>query len=106
MANIPEEEIKSRAERWLANLGPNLKGEVLPSLSTVGGGSLPGETIPSWSLVLHSDSASCRDIAERMRRSRPAVLCRVAQDRVWLDPRTVFTWQDQEVGELLREGIF
>lgn len=106
MANIPEEEIKSRALGWLARLGPGLQGEVLSAPSTMGGGSLPGETIPSWSLVLHSEEFSSAEIAARLRRGRPAILTRVIQDRVWLDPRTVFDWQDQTLGEILEEGMF
>ena len=46
MASLPPEMVKARAENWLQNLGPGLQGEVVPCSSTMGGGSLPGETIP------------------------------------------------------------
>lgn len=105
MANIPAEDIKKRAEHWLTQLGPGLEGEVHPSLSTMGGGSLPGETIPSWALVLESDNYSAQAIAGWLRLNRPAVMARIVQGRVWLDPRTVLPAQDGKLLTILKEGI-
>ncbi|MFY9493666.1 MAG: L-seryl-tRNA(Sec) selenium transferase, partial [Limnochordia bacterium] len=105
MTQMPAEEIKARAEGWLAELGPELEGKVLPTFSTMGGGSLPGETIPSWALVLTSATYSAQRIYDWLRLSSPAVMGRIVQDKVWLDPRTVLPEQDREVVAILRGGI-
>jgi L-seryl-tRNA(Ser) seleniumtransferase len=55
--------------------------------STVGGGSLPGETLPSVGLALGSRSAT--RTLERLRDGTPAVIGRVEAGRVVLDLRTV-----------------
>lgn len=49
------ETIKIRASRWQDTLQV---GNVIPSLSTVGGGSLPGETLPTFVLALEVKSPS------------------------------------------------
>lgn len=71
----------------------------------MGGGSLPGETIPSWSLALSSPVLSSQELLAVLRRNQPPVLARIAQDRVLLDPRTVLPSQDAAVAEFLRKGV-
>lgn len=53
------------------------------SEATIGGGSLPGETLPSLSLVLPERCAA------PLRRGSPAVMGRVHAGELWLDLRTV-----------------
>ena len=105
LASLPPEAVKERAEAWLHDLGPGLQGEVIPCASTMGGGSLPGETIPSWSLALSSPVLSSQELLAVLRRNQPPVLARIAQDRVLLDPRTVLPSQDAAVAEFLRKGV-
>ena len=50
MISASEEAIKDRALDWKERLGPDVPAEVRPSRSAVGGGSLPGETLPTWTL--------------------------------------------------------
>ena len=54
--------------------------------STVGGGSLPGETLPSFGLALTARSAD--RLLARLRTGDPAVIGRIADDRVLLDLRS------------------
>jgi len=58
--------IRARAQAWQAALG---QGEVLPSQSTVGGGSLPGETLPTFVLAL--TVAHPNRFLARLREPRP-----------------------------------
>jgi L-seryl-tRNA(Ser) seleniumtransferase len=90
------EQIKARAERWVAELG---RGEVIPGESTVGGGSLPGETLPTWLLAL--DVPGPNRFLARLRQAKPPIIARTQEDQVVLDPRTVLA--DQE--ERLLEGV-
>lgn len=98
-------DLKDRAQNWLSQIGPGLAGEVLPTASTMGGGSLPGETIPSWALVLDSPHLSGSQLAAWLRQSEPPVLGRVLENRLWLDPRTVFTHQEESLLKILKEGV-
>lgn len=52
IAQTPDN-IKARAEAWKTELGC---GQVVPAESTVGGGSLPGESIPTFALSLSVQS--------------------------------------------------
>ena len=61
--------------------------------STIGGGSLPGETLPSWAVALPGSDT----LLGRLRRGRPAVIGRVESARVLLDLRTVDPAHDSEL---------
>ncbi len=105
LANQEPLKIKSRAKQWLDKLGPGLQGEIIASQSTMGGGSLPGETIPSWALALQSSCLSSEELAVWLRKGQPSVMGRILQDRVLLDPRTVLPFQDELVIQLLERGV-
>lgn len=105
LASIDPEEIKLRAEKWQSQLGPGLHGQVIPAESTMGGGSLPGETIASWALALKSPHLSSAELAEWLRRNKPPVMGRIVQDRVLLDPRTVLPSQDELLVQLFQGGV-
>lgn len=105
MANQPNAEVKARAKNWLRQLGPGLKGEVVPSMSTMGGGSLPGETIPSWALALTCSKLSSAELTCWLRENDPPVMGRIVQNRVLLDPRTVLASQDDALTNVLRKGV-
>lgn len=89
--------LRARAESWAAEVG----GDVIPSESTVGGGSLPGETLPTWALSPRVEGPNAA--AARLRAHQPPVIARVAQDRLLLDPRTVLPEQDADLLAALKE---
>jgi L-seryl-tRNA(Ser) seleniumtransferase len=91
MIAVPIEAIRARTEEWAQQVG----GEVIRSESTVGGGSLPGDTLPTYVLAL--DTPNPDDLAARLRRHHIPVIARIARNRVLLDPRTVLPGQDAEV---------
>ncbi|MFM8319327.1 MAG: L-seryl-tRNA(Sec) selenium transferase, partial [Chloroflexota bacterium] len=90
--------LQGRAAAWAAALG---FGEVLPGRSTVGGGSLPGETLPTWLLALSPRSPE-RALG-RLRQCSPPVIARTQDDRVVLDPRTVLTEQEPALLQCLQQ---
>jgi L-seryl-tRNA(Ser) seleniumtransferase len=81
--------LKERAELWAGELG---QGEVLLSESTIGGGSLPGESLPTWVLALTVTGIDT--YINKMRLVTPPVIARAENDRILLDPRTVLPEQD------------
>ncbi len=89
MIAASQESLRKRAGDWARQLG---QGEVIEARSTVGGGSLPEETLPTWVLAFSVSRPNA--LAARLRKARPAIIARVAEDKVMLDPRTVLP--DQE----------
>ena len=89
MISAVPKQVKVRAEHWAAELG---QGEVLASESTVGGGSLPGESLPTWVLALTVESSD--KFLEKLRQEQPPVIARTENDRILLDPRTVLPEQE------------
>ena len=70
-------------------------GDVLPGESTVGGGSLPGETLPTYLVALKVGSQ--KRFLEALRQAQPPIIARTQEERVQFDPRTVLPEQDEEL---------
>ncbi|NUQ85702.1 MAG: L-seryl-tRNA(Sec) selenium transferase, partial [Anaerolineales bacterium] len=84
MMSLTPEQVRVRAEAWREALG---QGEVIESESTVGGGSLPEESMPTFVLSLSVKSPD--RFLKKLRESNPPVIARTENDRVLLDPRAV-----------------
>ena len=94
MISAAPQSLKERAMRWQSSLpGPYSVSE---SRSAIGGGSLPGETLPTWALALDASVVAGRAgrVMELLRESRPPVIGRVEDERVLFDPRTVGPEED------------
>lgn len=89
MISAAPAQIEARARRWQEIIG---RGEVLAGQSTIGGGSLPEEVLPTFLLAL--DVPQPNRFLARLRASSPPVIARVEDDRVMLDPRTVLPGED------------
>jgi L-seryl-tRNA(Ser) seleniumtransferase len=92
----PAERIRQRAFRWINILG---QGEVIAGQSTVGGGSLPEETLATFLVAL--DVRSPNRLLARLRAAQPAIIARLQDDRLVLDPRTVLAEQESTLLESL-----
>ncbi len=87
------EALKRTARRWARQLDrAGLTVEVTPGESTVGGGSLPGETLPTWLVVIHHPRPDA--LAKQMRAGETPVIGRIEDDSLLLDPRTVLPEQE------------
>jgi L-seryl-tRNA(Ser) seleniumtransferase len=100
MMSLKAEQVKVRAEAWREALG---RGEVIEAESTVGGGSLPEESLPTFVLAL--DVKSPDKFLKELREANPPVIARTEKDRVLLDPRTVLPGQDEALLAGLRKAI-
>ena len=63
--------------------------EIVDGVSQVGGGSLPGEALPTRLVALVSSSFGPDEIIAGFRRNDPPIFGRVGDDRFLLDLRTV-----------------
>ena len=97
MMSLTPEQVKVRAEAWQEALG---QGDVVESESTVGGGSLPEESMSTFVLSLNVKSPD--KFLKKMRESNPPVIARTENDKVLLDPRTVLEDQDKKIISALR----
>jgi L-seryl-tRNA(Ser) seleniumtransferase len=89
MMSMTPDLIRGRAKRW----GETLEtGEVVSGFSTIGGGSLPGEVLPTYLLAL--DVSRTDQFMKELRNQHPPVIARVEDNRVLLDPRTVRSNQE------------
>lgn len=91
MISTSGDEIKSRAENWKKTIG---LGDVIESKSMVGGGSLPGETLPSSVWAVSVDHP--QTLLAGLRKSTPAIIGRIENDRVVFDPRTILPQSDSD----------
>jgi L-seryl-tRNA(Ser) seleniumtransferase len=101
MIAMTAEQCRSRAMAWATELAHDqLETEIVATESAVGGGSLPGGTLPSYALALHPSNAD--ECATRLRHQPQPIITRIADGRVLLDPRTVLPGQDAEVIRALK----
>ena len=84
-----ETDLKAQAERWQKQLATGL---VIQGESAIGGGSLPGQTLPTWLLALKPKSA--KQFTSRLRQLDTPVITRIENGLVLLDPRTVLPSQE------------
>jgi L-seryl-tRNA(Ser) seleniumtransferase len=96
MISLSAAQVKRRAlvlARGLAN------AKVIRDESTVGGGSLPGDTLPTYVIALTPTSPA--KLAASLRRQHPPIVARTKEDRVLVDLRTVLPEQESD----LRTGL-
>jgi len=100
MIAFPLSEIEGRAEQWaraVGNLATTAAGE-----STVGGGSLPGSTLPTRLVIIKMPrNLRAHDLAQKLRKVPLPVLGRIERNTLILDPRTVLPEEDAAVVQSL-----
>ena len=105
MISAPLEELEATSRRWSEALG--LHSGVAESQSTIGGGSLPGETLRSC--VVSIDAAGypggAAALTTSLRNALPPVVGRIEEERVLLDPRTVLPEQEKALLRSVRSVL-
>lgn len=123
MIATPVEDLRIRATRWAESIHSwGYHATVTAGRSTVGGGSLPGETLPTHLCALDgtiprtptsngranrstSPILDVESLATRLRQGSPTVVARVYRDQLLLDPRTVLPSQDDLLLQALQDAI-
>jgi L-seryl-tRNA(Ser) seleniumtransferase len=104
MISQEEQALAQRAAAWVRQLSERgVAAEVVAGKSTVGGGSLPGETLPTRLVAL--DVPSPDAVAARLRAGEPAVVARIEDERLVLDPRTVMPDQEATLLGLVAQAV-
>ncbi len=89
-------------ERRATALAQRLGGDVIATRSTVGGGSLPEETQPSFAVALRGRP---QGLAAALRRADPPVIGRVADERLALDLRSVLPEDDERLATAVSAAL-
>ena len=110
MIGAPEPELRRRAQalaRRLASAGLDARAQ--REASAIGGGSLPGVTLPTWVVSLPPPAGiSIDELARALRLGAPALVGRIAEDRLLLDARTLLPDESSQIARLIpqvRRGI-
>lgn len=102
MIGIQADALRERAATIAKGL-PADRIAVAEMTATIGGGSLPGETLPSAGLRLVGRSAAT--MARRLREGDPPVIGRIEDDAVLLDLRTVLPGDDARLADALAAAL-
>jgi L-seryl-tRNA(Ser) seleniumtransferase len=97
MISQPLDKIHQRAMGWTKTLG---RGRIIEGRSTVGGGSLPGETLPTWLVAFKVRHAN--QLLTELRNAQPPIVARLEDDHLVLDPRTILAHQEDALLTNLR----
>jgi len=104
MIATPLSEIEDRANRWAREIGEN--ATVREGESTVGGGSLPGGTLPTRLVGIKlKGNVKVQDMARNLRLAPSPIVGRVEKNALLLDPRTVPPEEDASVIQTLQEVL-
>jgi L-seryl-tRNA(Ser) seleniumtransferase len=105
MMRLSADDIHERAQALRIRLedAKNLRIEIVPGASLVGGGSAPSSTLPTHLLAITSEHLSADELAARLRGHNPPIVARVEEGRVLMDLRTVFEHEEPELVQALIE---
>jgi L-seryl-tRNA(Ser) seleniumtransferase len=96
--------IEGLAIRGIAIVGASGHGaQVVETEATVGGGSLPGQVLPSRAVCVPSGAPDA--LLARLRAGSPAVVGRIEHDRVVLDLRSVEPDDDDALAAALEAAL-
>ncbi|MEE8373864.1 MAG: L-seryl-tRNA(Sec) selenium transferase [Dehalococcoidia bacterium] len=108
MIATPLQALERRATTWTEALDG--LAQVIDGESMVGGGSLPGDTLPTKLVAIGKKAKSKKDnvahsLARTLRAQQPPIIGRISENLLLLDPRSVLPEEDQEMVNGLRRAL-
>ncbi len=97
MMSATIDDLHSVADSW----AQEIESEVVDGRTAIGGGSAPGQTLPTKRLKIAIDQ-SAEKIAAKLRTNETPIIGRIEDDHLFLDPRTVLPKERAEVTKALR----
>ena len=95
--NLDTLKLRAEALYALLNAGIQANARIVPSDAQVGGGSAPGEMLPSLALAITPGKIGLNDLYRRLIQAETPVIARVHQDSLLLDVRTL---RDEDIRPL------
>ncbi len=104
MISQKQSSILNRVKKWQSTC--KIKTEIYETQSTIGGGSLPGQLIPSFCLSIpETKNLTADKISRKLRKNQIPIISRIENRKVLLDARTVFPNQDKIILSALNSII-
>ena len=108
MISAPLDEVERRATAWAQALGD--LAQVTEGESMVGGGSLPGGTLPTRLVAISKEGKKrgqnrAQVLAQILRTQEPPLVGRLSGNILLLDPRSVLPEEDADVLQSLRSAV-
>ncbi|HOO47674.1 MAG TPA: L-seryl-tRNA(Sec) selenium transferase, partial [Deltaproteobacteria bacterium] len=100
MISEPADEVKKRARR-LKRLLTKTPSSIIPTRAVIGGGSAPTKNFPSWGVCITTEKAT--GIHASLRKGNPAVVCRIEDDSLIFDMKTVDASQIKDLAGKINE---
>ncbi|HZD00587.1 MAG TPA: L-seryl-tRNA(Sec) selenium transferase, partial [Actinomycetes bacterium] len=101
--SLGPEDLRPRAQALATSIGPAASPR--DGASVAGGGSLPGEGLPSVLVEVDPGPPGEEAVLAELRAGSPPVIARAERGRVVIDLRTVPSEQDETVGRAVREAM-
>jgi L-seryl-tRNA(Ser) seleniumtransferase len=105
MISTPLPQLERRAALWAEAAGG--LAQVIKGESLIGGGSLPGATLPTRLLAIGDAKrpALAQKLARRLRQQSPPIVGRISENVLLLDPRTISPQDDEVVVQGIKQAI-
>jgi len=105
MMRLSKEAIGVRAARLAGRIStvPGFTAVLRDGESVIGGGSTPGQVLPTSLVAVRHTQHSAAKLEEMLRRQKPAILGRVDQDEFIIDLRTVAEDQEELIAQAFEQ---
>lgn len=105
MIQIAPGELARRAIRLteLILQRPGMKVQIQEGESVVGGGSTPGQSLPTSLISVSHPKLSAQALEAELRKNDPPIIARIEHHQLLLDLRTVFADQEEKIVEALHQ---
>ena len=100
MLSTSEENLRLRAERLAQQIAAEdhiATAVPVEGTSTLGGGTLPEQYLPTWCVAIQPQSGSIDELSQKLRTGKNAIFGRISQEQLLLDLRTVLPRYDVQL---------
>ncbi|WP_257985594.1 L-seryl-tRNA(Sec) selenium transferase [Bacillus sp. V5-8f] len=101
-----EEDLLKKAEHFLHLIkesGVSCSYQIVKEMSTIGGGTMPGVEIPTYTVAVRHSGMSANELHQRLRLGTTPVITRIKQEEILFDMRTVTLEEIEEMVEQLHK---
>jgi L-seryl-tRNA(Ser) seleniumtransferase len=103
MLTMSQDDLAGQARLLAEQIPSQYQLQVIPSTSTVGGGSFPGATLPTFVVAIDPGIIGADGLALRLRLGEPSIVARVQDNKILLDPRTLPRHSYEAIGRAFQE---
>ena len=97
MISADIEFLKSRVLAWQDKI--EIESNIVEGQSTIGGGSLPGQILPTYLLSISGSKMNCgiNEFFNKLLNKKFPIVARIEKDNIIFDPRTVLDNEDNKL---------